>query len=174
MPDARHLGVLGYRRRMGDEESRQELGGGAAPGPLAVSAARAASRLARQVTAPLSETQLGLSQYRILVYLSGGGLAPSTLAGRLELTRPSVSALMDGLVCRQLVERRRDPDDGRRITHHLTKSGRDALAEADEAIATRLVEIGSHLSTEEAATVVRGLELVGEALSAERRSGRVV
>ncbi|MBC8195591.1 MAG: MarR family transcriptional regulator [Acidimicrobiia bacterium] len=144
------------------------------PDPLALSAARAASRLARQVVAPLSKTELGLSQYRVLVFLSEEGLAPSDLAGRLDVTRPSVTALMDGLVCRDLVERRPDPDDGRRVTHHLTEAGHAALRVADTALVERLAEIGTFLTPEEAETVARGLDLFGEALRAERRSGRMV
>ncbi|MBT3245305.1 MAG: MarR family transcriptional regulator [Actinobacteria bacterium] len=144
------------------------------PNPLALSAARAASRLARQVVAPLSKTELGLSQYRVLVFLSEEGLAPSDLAGRLDVTRPSVTAMMDGLVCRKLVERRPDPDDGRRVTHHLTEAGHTALQVADLALAERLAEIGTFLSPEEADAVARGLELFGEALRAERSSGRMM
>ena len=117
---------------------------------------------------------MGLSQYRVLVFLSEKGLAPSDLAGRLDMTRPSVSALMDGLVCRKLVERQRDPDDGRRVTHHLTEAGRTALTVADIALAERLAEIGTFLSPEKAEIVARGLDLFGEALLAERHSGRVV
>jgi DNA-binding MarR family transcriptional regulator len=81
---------------------------------------------------------------------------------------------MDGLVCRDFVERRRDPDDGRRVTHHLTESGRSALEVADVAVASRVVEIGNFLSPEDAAIAVRGLDLVGEALLAERHSNGLV
>ena len=159
---------------MTDEPSRHEDGAPDTPGPIAMSAARSASRLAGQVTVRLTDTDLSLPQYRVLAYLDEGGLAPSDLAGRLAISRPSVTALMDGLVCRDFVERRRDPNDGRRVTHHLTESGSSALEVADVAVASRVVEIGNFLSPEDAAIAVRGLDLVGEALLAERHSNGLV
>ena len=70
-----------------------------------VAAARAAAKLARQVTIPLGQVGLSLPQYRVLAFLDEGDAAPSDLAGRLSVSRPSITALMDGLVTRGLVER---------------------------------------------------------------------
>ena len=62
-----------------------------------ISAARAAAKLARQITIPLTEQELSLSQYRVLVFLDEGGAAPSDLAERLSVSRPSITALLAGL-----------------------------------------------------------------------------
>ena len=51
--------------------------------PQVGAAARAAARLARQVTISLGEVDLSLPQYRVLAFLDEGEAAPSDLAGRL-------------------------------------------------------------------------------------------
>ena len=51
-----------------------------------------------------------------------------------------MTAVVDGLVGRGLVERHHSEDDRRRVSHLLTPSGRQLLAAADEAVEGRLVE----------------------------------
>ncbi len=136
-----------------------------------VAAARAAARLARQVTIPLGEVDLSLPQYRVLAFLDEGGAAPSDLAGRLSVSRPSITALMDGLVNRGLVERHPDPEDGRRVTHHLTLDGRSALKRADQAVGERLVVIGAHVHAGDSNRLIASLARFGEAIRAARAAG---
>ena len=136
----------------------------------AVTAARAAARLARQVTVPLADRDLSLPQYRVLAFLAEGGAAPSDLAGKLAVSRPSVTALMDGLVNRGLVERHRDPDDGRRAHHMLTGAGRAELDAADQVVAQRLIELARHLTDEESKVAIRGLELISKAIRSHREA----
>ena len=133
-----------------------------------VAAARAAAKLARQVTIPLGQVGLSLPQYRVLAFLDEGDAAPSDLAGRLSVSRPSITALMDGLVTRGLVERRPDPDDGRRVSHHLTEDGRSTLRSADRAVGDRLVAIGTHVH---AGDSTASLARFGEAIRAARAAG---
>ena len=85
------------------------------PHARGVVAARAAARLARFVTVRLAKTDLSLPQYRLLAFLDDGGTAHADLAQLLTVSSPSVTALVDGLVARDYVERRKDPEDGRRI-----------------------------------------------------------
>jgi|TARA_B110001454_G_scaffold33543_1_gene32877 long-chain acyl-CoA synthetase len=136
-----------------------------------VAAARAAAKLARQVTIPLGEIDLSLPQYRVLAFLDEGGVAPSDLAGHLSVSRPSVTALMDGLINRGLVERHPDPDDGRRVTHHLTGEGRSALERADRAVGDRLVLIGTHVHAGDPNLLIASLARFGEAIRAARAAG---
>jgi DNA-binding MarR family transcriptional regulator len=82
-----------------------------------------------------------------------------------------VTALVDGLVGRGYVERRKDPDDGRRIAFLLTSDGHDALEAADNAVVACLTTLGSHLDEEEAEAAVRGLELADEAIRRHREAG---
>ena len=139
--------------------------------PQVVAAARAAAKLARQVTIPLGEVDLSLPQYRVLAFLDEGDAAPSDLAGRLSVSRPSITALMDGLITRGLVERRPDPDDGRRVSHHLTEDGRSNLRSADRAVGNRLAAIGTHVHAGDSTRLIASLARFGEAIRAARAAG---
>ena len=136
-----------------------------------VAAARAAAKLARQVTIPLGEVDLSLPQYRVLAFLDEGEAAPSDLAGRLSVSRPSITALMDGLITRGLVERRPDTDDGRRVHPHLTDDGRNVLQRADQAVGDRLVAIGTHVNAGDPSVLIASLARFGQAIRAARAAG---
>jgi long-chain acyl-CoA synthetase len=122
-------------------------------------AARAAARLSKQLELALTDVDLTLAQYRALAFLARGNLAPSVLAGRLAVSRPTITALVDGLAARGYVERRPDTDDRRRVEHHLTPAGRAALTQADETIADRLAELVGHLTGRDPERAVNGLRL---------------
>ena len=139
--------------------------------PQVAAAARAAAKLARQVTIPLGEVDLSLPQYRVLAFLDEGEAAPSDLAGRLSVSRPSITALMDGLITRGLVERRPDSDDGRRVHHHLTDDGRDILQQADQAVGDRLVAIGAHVNAGDPSVLIASLARFGQAIRAAQAAG---
>jgi long-chain acyl-CoA synthetase len=109
-------------------------------------APRAAARLAKHLETALGTVELSLPQYRLLAYLDGGEAAASVLAGDLAVTRPSITALVDGLVARSLIERRADDADRRRVTHLLTDAGRALLQQADEAINERLAAIAGPMT----------------------------
>ena len=87
------------------------------------------------------------------------------------MSRPSITALMDGLVTRGLVERRPDPDDGRRVSHHLTEDGRSTLRSADRAVGDRLAAIGTHLHAGDSTRLIASLARFGEAIRAARAAG---
>jgi long-chain acyl-CoA synthetase len=109
---------------------------------------RVAARLARQVEVSLAKVDLSVPQYRILMFLDDGASVASTLADHLAVSRPAVTAVVDGLVARGLVERRHHDDDRRRVGHTLTTAGRHLLAEADRSVDGRLREIAGHLGDE--------------------------
>ena len=129
---------------------------------------RAAARLARQVEVALGDVDLSLPQYRVLAFIAEGPAAASALAGKLAVSRPSVTALIDGLVARGLVERRPDPSDRRRVDHRITDAGRNALADADVAVDRRLRSLAAHLSPEKAHAALTGLVHWGDAIDAAR------
>jgi long-chain acyl-CoA synthetase len=106
-------------------------------------AARAVARLAKQVELALAPLDLSLPQYRVLALLGEGSTASSVLARRLAVSPPSVTAVVDGLVGRGLVERRPDPEDRRRLTLLLTRDGTTLLAAADAAAEAALDEISA-------------------------------
>ncbi len=131
-------------------------------------AAHAVARLSKQLELALAEVDLTLPQYRALLFLRRGTVAPSTLAGQLAVTRPTITALMDGLVARGLVERRQDPIDRRRTEHVLTTDGGRALDTADRIVAERLASIVATLPPRQARKALEGLALWGEALTRAR------
>jgi len=90
---------------------------------MAAGHARAAARLAKAVELALVDVDLTLPQYRLLVYLAEGSVAASALAGKLAVSKPSLTALADGLVAKALVERRAFAGDRRRVDHVLTEDG---------------------------------------------------
>jgi long-chain acyl-CoA synthetase len=130
---------------------------------------RTAAWLAKQVELGLAAADLSLSQYRVLGLLDGSAAVSSDLAERLAVSPPSVTAVIDGLVGRGLVERRTVVADRRQVQHVLTPAGRRALDTADAGVATRLVEIAHCLSDEdEAGRAFDGLVAWRRALRAYR------
>ena len=115
---------------------------------VARGAGRAIARLARQVEHGLAPVGLSLQQYRALALLAEGHAGATRLAERLTVSPPSVTAVIDGLVARELVTRAADPDDRRRLTLALTSAGRQLLLEADAAVSARLDEVAGHFGND--------------------------
>jgi long-chain acyl-CoA synthetase len=139
---------------------------------VATGAARAVARLAKQVEVAIAPLDLSLPQYRVLTLLADGSTASSVLARQLAVSPPSVTAVVDGLVGRGLVERRPDPEDRRRLTLLLTRDGKRILAAADTAAEARLDEIAGFLQTdgvdEPTAALAVGLDRWNAALDRNR------
>lgn len=140
-----------------------ESSGCDAPGP-----GRVAARLAKVVERALTELDLSLAQYRLLGNLADGPSQASTLAERLIVSRPSVTALADGLVERGLVSRQGTSDDRRRVMHVLTADGRTMLDNADQAIEARLEILARELGAAERNRAFKGLREWGKALDRYR------
>lgn len=138
------------------------------PSRTALEAAQAATRLARQVAVALGDLDLSPSQYRLLLFLSEGNAAASAVAGRLAVSRPSVTALADGLEKRGLLQRKSDPVDRRKVAHELTDAGREVLDAADAAVAERITRIAAHLDADQTDKALKGLALWNEALTLSR------
>ena len=130
-------------------------------------AARAVARLAKQVEVAIGPLDLSLPQYRVLALLADGSTASSVLARRLAVSPPTITAVVDGLVARGLVERQADPEDRRRLTLLLTREGKRVLAAADTAAEARLDEIAGFLDEPPEALAV-GLEGWNRALDRNR------
>ncbi len=99
---------------------------------------RTAAWLAKQVDIGLGSVDLSLPQYRILGLLDEHSAVSSVLAERLAVRPPTITAVVDGLVTRGLVERRPVEGDRRRVGHVLTPEGLALLHQADAAIEDRL------------------------------------
>jgi DNA-binding MarR family transcriptional regulator len=120
---------------------------------------RTAAGLAKQVEIGLGSVDLSLPQYRVLGLLDESSAFSSALAERLAVRPPSITAIIDGLVTRGLVERRPVESDRRRVDHVLTESGLTVLTSADAAVTSRLCDIAGCL--DEPAEAERAFEGLG-------------
>jgi len=116
----------------------QDLEAGEVAGALLVSIGLLRRRL-RQV---LTEGELTLPESSALVRLDRGGPATSSALARLEQISPqSMGATLGSLEARGLVERRPDPQDGRRAVMSLTEAGLQALRNRRNARTEQLTRI---------------------------------
>jgi long-chain acyl-CoA synthetase len=127
---------------------------------------RVVARLARLVERGLNDSGLSLAQYRILAFLSEErhAAAASKLADRMAVSRPTITALIDGLVAKGLVTRDPVPSDRRRVSVALTPAGRKTLLAADRAVDAELRALAAHLEPDELSEAVAGTERWGTAL----------
>ena len=86
-------------------------------------------------------TDLTLAQYRLLAMIADGAERASHLAGELALTKPTVSATIDTLVERGLVEREAVDGDRRATRLTVTEPGRAALLVAESSMRERLDDV---------------------------------
>lgn len=100
------------------------------------SAARTLALVARVLERAAGD--LTLAQYRVLALVAAGDERASRLALRLAVGKPTVTAVVDGLVERGHLERQAVPDDRRATRLVLTVSGRGALDVAEIEMARRL------------------------------------
>lgn len=116
----------------------------------------------------LAKIDLTIAQYRTLTQLDDGAEASSSLAAKLAVSRPSVTAVVEGLVERGLADRRHSDEDRRRVSVNLTEPGRQVLAEADEAVSEKLAELLAGLSPRQSAQAVTGIAQWGKAMDTKK------
>jgi DNA-binding MarR family transcriptional regulator len=94
---------------------------------------------------------LSLPERSALVRLDRGGPATPSALARLEQISPQgMGATLAALEARGLVERRSDPDDGRRVVMSLTGAARRALQDRRDATTERLAKaLSASFSPEE-------------------------
>ncbi len=112
------------------------------------SAVRGLVRLSRAVEHNLAKDQLSLSQFRILDRLATGSFPGRSLAEWLAVKPPALTALVDALVKRGLVDRAEDPSDRRQVTHTLTAEGIELHREVSTRLGDRLMAILGHSQDE--------------------------
>lgn len=125
----------------------------------------ACMRISRRVRFE-STTDLAPHQFSVLVRLEDGPRTPKELAEIEQVSAPSVTRTVGGLVERGLVERSDDPADGRQVILSLTAQGRAAIRETrrrrDQWLATRL----DHLTDAERALLAEATRVL-ERVAAE-------
>jgi DNA-binding MarR family transcriptional regulator len=116
-------------------------------------------------------TELTLSQYRLLAMIADGAERASQIAGRLALTKPTVSATIDTLVERGLVSRAIADDDRRALRLQITAEGRAVLGAAERGMREQLDALLIHVDDPQAVRLALGR--LGEALDQRREQRRV-
>jgi len=127
-------------------------------------AVRAAARLAKVAGTALAEADLTLPQYRVLVFLDARERPASHVAALLGVAPSTVTAAVDGLVARGLVQRNADTADRRKVVLALTGDGSTVLRHGDDVVAARLERLLGFLEADEAETVLVGLAHLNRAM----------
>jgi len=120
--------------------------------------ARASSVLER------ASSELSLAHYRVLAAISSGSAMASRIADRLALGKPAVSAAVDSLERRGLLERRAVEGDQRAATLRLTPAGEALLAEVEGEMTARLDDLCRRVP--DRARLLEALAWLGEAIYA--------
>jgi long-chain acyl-CoA synthetase len=125
---------------------------------------RTLTRLARMLERGAGD--LSLPQFRVLALVDEGGERASQLADRLAVAKPTITAVVDGLVERGYLKRTADCDDRRATKITVTAAGRKALHDAEHAMHTRLYEVLA--LADDPAAIERALEDLGAAVDRAR------
>lgn len=123
------------------------------------------TRIISSLARTLKDEELSIAQLAALHLLdqaSGrdGGVRQSALAAALGRSPSAASRLVDGLVQRELVERRETPEDRRARVLRLSPRGRELLDEIGEARAQLFTRITSPLPRMFIRTVVSHIEKI--------------
>src|SRR5258706_11176487 len=107
-------------------------------------AARALALAARSLERAAAARDLTLAQFRVLALIAAGDERSSLLAERLAVAKPTITAVVDGLVDRTLVAREAVAGDRRSIRVALTPTGVAALRAAEQEMGETLGRIFEH------------------------------
>ena len=108
------------------------------------------------------------AQLRVLqVVDEKGGATPKALANQMSVSQATVTALVDKLVARGMVERQASEHDRRQINVVMTSLGGSTLEHAPDALQQRYVRAFEELADWEQAQLVSSLERVASMLDAK-------
>lgn len=116
-------------------------------------------RLAAYLEHVLEDFDLTRRQHSMMCVLVRAPMSLTALARRSNVTPPSATIMVRGLLKKGVVTRSLSPTDQRRVWIGLSEEGRRVLQEIDERAKDRLVEIASYFS--EPADAERELAAIG-------------
>ena len=123
---------------------------------------KAAHAVEQNATRSVFALGLGRSDFAVLEVLLHKGPQPVNVIGRkVLLTSASITAAVDRLESRKLVQRRDDSKDRRSRIVQLTKAGRDLIERAFQKHAMDMEETMAVLKSGERTELVRLLKKVG-------------
>jgi DNA-binding MarR family transcriptional regulator len=136
-----------------------------------VEAVRALARATRVLERASGE--LSLAHYRVLSAVASGDERASRVANRLAIGKPTISAAVDALAQRGLLERSGVDGDQRVAALHLTTEGRAVLARVEAEMIRRIQDLSAR--TPDGSQLMESLAWLGAAiddLHAQRASER--
>jgi len=109
----------------------------------------------------LRRRNLTLPRRRLLMFLhESGPLRSSELAHRLAVTRRAVTALVDGLVDSEYVERRPDRSDRRATFVELTESGKEICADMQKSFDSFATQLFAGISPGDIDAALRTVSVI--------------
>ena len=124
-------------------------------------AVRVLARLSRVLERGTGE--LSVAHYRVLAAVADGEERASRVAARLALGKPTISASVDAL-CKRGLLNRESATDQRAATLRITRAGLGVLAEVEAALTARMDRVLSHV--DDPTPVLAALSALGPALDA--------
>lgn len=122
-------------------------------------------RISRRLAQVLAHEPCTVERWRVLALLAGGGRHPMTeLAEFTQLPPASLTRLIDGMVADNLVHRKADPRDRRRVLIHLTRRGRAMQRRLSDRIAGERDAIFGDIDEDELTSVLESLGRVSARL----------
>lgn len=128
-------------------------------------AVRVLARLTRTVEQACQKSELSLPQYRLLLFIAAEAQRAGELANQAAVSRPTLTALVDGLEAKGLVTREPVSGDRRGIRLEVTQAGQEALKTTEKLLTTRVS--GLVAGAEEGDRLIDGLIAVGDVLRRE-------
>lgn len=137
-----------------------------------VEAGRALATGARALERVLGD--MTLAQFRVLSVVASSPERASRIAERADMSRPSLSGLLDGLASRGWVERRVVAGDRRGVRLEVTPNGHAALRRAQAAVSEAMAAILVDVPFDERDAVRRALVVLARAFDERATSSRAV
>jgi DNA-binding MarR family transcriptional regulator len=130
----------------------------------ALPAVRALARVSRVLEA--ASPDLSLAHYRVLSAVASGEERATLLAARLALGKPAVSAAVESLCRRGLLERLDVAGDARAVALSLTAQGALVLDRVEAEMTRRVVDLCARTSDQD--SLLESLAQLGQAMDATR------
>ena len=127
-----------------------------------IDAVRAIARVSRVVNPASGD--LSSADYRLMAIITSGEVRASRLAARLALGKPTISASVDSLVKRGLLERASVPGDSRATALSLTEDGVALFKQVEGRMARQLELLCER--TPNGAQVIESLGWLGDVIEA--------
>ena len=124
-------------------------------------------RLMTQCVDQLTDGEVSVTQYRALAALAQRGPRnASVLAEELVVGRPAATKLVDRLVRRGLIRRRKHPADRRQVILEVTDRGREIVRAVQQCRRRRLARVLAELDPSAREALVRDMPALLEAFAA--------